>query len=74
MRPQSSQTQSKRAGRFGPGTVAPPPPPGRRVYTPARLTKRTGDLKKKIGDCQCTDNKINQTFAEREKRLTMSSP
>lgn len=41
-RPQSSQTQSKQAGRSGPGRAAPPPPPGRTACTPARWTGRAG--------------------------------
>lgn len=56
LHPRSSQTQSKPAGRFGPGTAGPQSPPGQTACTRARWTGRTGDT----GHQQCqTAQQVN---------------
>lgn len=56
LHPRSSQTQSKPAGRFGPGTAGPQSPLGQMACTRARWTGRTGDT----GHQQCqTAQQVN---------------
>lgn len=61
LRPRSFQTQSKPAGKSGPGRAAPPSPPGRTPCTLARWTLHTGRGKGESLSTQ-TPSKTAQTF------------